>query len=486
MALTGFLLIPLYLQQLGIAALGVITLFLSIQACLLVFDLGISTSASTRAAKLTLDAGDHQMGFLLKFSEDMYWLIGLLVCLGLWLLSNLLSPKWLWITIKDASPTGWASTTHLLACASLLLTWPQNFYAAVLSGSYRQKMLAYIVAASALVKLLAVYVALNYFPNLLMLYSLLCAIALAQTVWMRYVSNSLYQQVAGRPRWADFKRSIMSSLDRNLLLIAAIGTLLAQGDKIYLSTLLPVTDYATYAVAAMLCGSLYMLINPLYAILLPYFVGVLSKQDDHALRRRYQQASEVAAILVVPAGLLLVFFSSTALKIWLDDPKMIEAASPVLYWLAVGTTAHGLLYVPYSLQIAVGWTSLALRMNLVLLLMLLPLLYLGSHLWGATGAAACWAVINLTFLLVWPVLMHRRLIVGHALTWSVKFVLVPIIITCIIMCLFRFIWLDGVQSLVVLAAGALGAYLTSLLCVTVAMPHGRLKFFQYLKASPIA
>lgn len=485
-ALTGFLLIPLYLQHLGVAALGVITLFLSIQACLLVFDLGLSTSASTRAANLALDASDHQMGALLKLSEDMYWLIGLLACMGLWLLSTLLLPKWLWSAVENSSPTGWASVTNLLACLSLLLTWPQNYYAAVLSGSYRQKILAYIVVVSALMKLLIVYMILKYAPNLLMLYSALCAVALVQTAWMRYASRLLYKQVAARLTWNDMKQSIKHSLDRNLLLIAAIGTILAQGDKVYLSMLLPVTEYAAYAVAAMLCGSLYMLINPLYTMLLPYFMAVLSKKDDQLLRGRYQQASQIAAILVVPAGLLLVFFCNVGLELWLDDPKMIETASPVLYWLAVGTTAHGLLYVPYSLQIATGWTSLALRMNLALLAMLLPLLYVGSHLWGAAGAAACWAVINLTFLLIWPALMHRRLIVGYALRWNAKFVFLPVIITCIVMYLFRFILLGSVQSMVVLAAGALAAYLASFLCVAIAMPYSRSKLFQYFKNSPAA
>ena len=57
----------------------------------------------------------------------------------------------------------------------------------------------------------------------------------------------------------------------------------------------------------------------------------------------------------------------------------------VLSLLAIGTCLNGLMVLPYALQLAYGWTRLALYINLVAVAVLAPLIYFLAIHFGAPG-----------------------------------------------------------------------------------------------------
>jgi O-antigen/teichoic acid export membrane protein len=432
-ALSSFILAPWYVQQLGHAGFGVIALFASLLACMVLFDMGLSTVATTRAATLHPTNADPEHRSWLGRAEKFYWLIGLTLSA---LIASLLlmSPQsWISAAFDQASPAGWASVSLILACLCLALTWPQNYYSSVATGLQRQTQLAQAISVCALVKIVSVVVTLYYSQNFLILFTVLALNAALLTYWLQKVSY--LKDDFGLDKtlsWKQWRHELSQIIHPSLWAISAIGTILNQGDKIFLSALLPVNEFAAYAIAALLCTSLYMIISPLYAVFLPYFVRVLREDDAQQLEKRYLLACGLTVVLVLPAGFSLAAFAPEILSLWLKDPAMIYSATEIVPWLALGSTAHGLLYPSYALQLAAGWTQLALRMNLALLCVTVPLIYFGANRWGGVGAAVCWTLLNLLFLIIWPALVHRKMLPKLGLHWYARYVALPALVASLI------------------------------------------------------
>ena len=103
--------------------------------------------------------------------------------------------------------------------------------------------------------------------------------------------------------------------------------------------------------------------------------------------------------------------------------------SPSGVRLAVGSALHGVMYVPFALTLACGAAGLALRINLVLLALLLPLLAALTSAYGALGAAAAWPLLHLAYVLFGGWFTHRTLMPGVAVAWLARDVGPPAIIS---------------------------------------------------------
>jgi hypothetical protein len=75
------------------------------------------------------------------------------------------------------------------------------------------------------------------------------------------------------------------------------------------------------------------------------------------------------------------------------------------------------MHVPWTLQLAHGWTSLGITVNSIALLVLVPLIVALTSRYGAAGGAMAWALLNTGYLAVIPAIMHRRVLKGEALRW---------------------------------------------------------------------
>jgi O-antigen/teichoic acid export membrane protein len=86
---------------------------------------------------------------------------------------------------------------------------------------------------------------------------------------------------------------------------------------------------------------------------------------------------------------------------------------------------NGFVGVPYQLQLATGWTSLTVKLNVTAVSVLTPALFVVIPRYGAIGAAWIWVVLNLGYLLFYTHFMHRRLLPGDKWRWYRQDVLLP-------------------------------------------------------------
>jgi hypothetical protein len=75
------------------------------------------------------------------------------------------------------------------------------------------------------------------------------------------------------------------------------------------------------------------------------------------------------------------------------------------------------MHLPYALQLAYGWTRLALLTNVVSVAVFIPSAWWLAENIGTVGVAAVWPMLNLCYICVVLPLMHRRIMPGELAAW---------------------------------------------------------------------
>jgi O-antigen/teichoic acid export membrane protein len=207
--------------------------------------------------------------------------------------------------------------------------------------------------------------------------------------------------------------------------ITFLAVLLTQVDKLLLSKMLSLEEFGYYAFAAMVAGALYMLVSPITTALFPRLVEWVTHHDDAALANAYHHGAQMVTLATVPVALLLCLHGDGVLYAWSADAHLANEAGPILSALALGTLLNCLMYVPYQAQVAHGWTSLTLKINLIAVLVLVPALFWVVPRHGALGAAWVWIVLNSGYLVVAIGLMHRRILPAEKWRWYGEDIVVP-------------------------------------------------------------
>jgi O-antigen/teichoic acid export membrane protein len=126
---------------------------------------------------------------------------------------------------------------------------------------------------------------------------------------------------------------------------------------------------------------------------------------------------------------MLVMFSYVIAMLWTQDPVTAERSYLLISILSCGTALNGLMNVPYALQLAHGWTQLALSANIVAVIVLVPMSIFLTSLYGAVGAASVWVILNSGYVVVSIHFMHKRLLKQEKWLWYLHDVLVPLAVS---------------------------------------------------------
>ena len=102
---------------------------------------------------------------------------------------------------------------------------------------------------------------------------------------------------------------------------------------------------------------------------------------------------------------------------WSGNQDLVLNTAPILSILVIGSFLNGLSYLPYQLQIAHGWTSLTLKLNIFVVLVSIPSILAIVPIYGVKGAAWVWVVMNAVYLLSASYLTHRKLLLDHKWSW---------------------------------------------------------------------
>ncbi len=236
-----------------------------------------------------------------------------------------------------------------------------------------------------------------------------------------------------------------------MLVTTLFALLLTNADKLLLSKLLSLEEFGYYMLAFTIASGLFFFINPISQAYYPQFSQLVALGDVSKLSHRYHQACKLVTLGIGPLCLLMALFSREILFAWSGDHQLSAQVALLLPFLAIGNGLHGLMHVPYMLQLANGWTSLSARINIIACLILLPALILAVPRHGATAAALIWITLNLGYVLLGIKLMHSKLLQGEMQSWYTKDILKPILPSLVILTLTRLTLPDNLSRTTIAA-----------------------------------
>lgn len=420
----SLLFVPVYLHFLGGEGYALIGFSLVLFALLQTLDLGLSAAFSRELARArAMGPNGVASRDLARTLEVVYWSVGLAIAALFLLCSPLVARHWL-------DPDGLSDQAVLdslrLMAVALALQWPMSLYNGGLSGLERQVTLNVVLASFGLLRGAGAALVLWQLSATPQAYfAWLCACHASQTALTALL---LWQALPSQPGRARFRPALLREVWRfaaGVSLIAVLGALASQIDKVLLSGLLPLEAFGYYMLAWTLSSALAYFAVPLASAVAPRFAALHARHDVPSLSDLYLRASELAAVAVVPVAAVLAAFSPLALQAWTGDSATSAAAAPLLALLLLGSALNSLLLVPFQLQLACGQVRLGISVNIAVVLLYCPMLALVVPSYGALGAAWAWLALNAAYALVVAGPMHRRVLPGIGGTWALRAVVLP-------------------------------------------------------------
>lgn len=425
-ALMGIAFVPLYIEYMGMEAYGLIGVFAILQAWLALLDMGMTPTLSREMARYTAGAHTAQsIRDLLRSLEVICFATALLIGIVIWLSASWLATHWLQAQKLPVEDVAQAISVMGFVVAFRFI---ESLYRGAILGLQRQVLFNVVNASLATLRGVGVLGVLAWIsPTIEAFFLWQGAISIVVIV---VLAGVVQRHLPPSERAPSFSRDAIKGVwqfARGMMAITFLSLLLMQTDKVLLSSLLSLEAFGYYTLAASVCGVLYLLVVPIAQSFSPRFTELATRCEAAALTSAYHQAAQLVAVLVVPAALVLMFFGENLLVVWAGNAALAHEAAPLVALLAIGWMFNALMNPPYMLQLAYGWTSFAVWMNVVAVMLLVPAIFLVTPRYGAVGAASVWAVLNAGYVLIAIHFMHRRLLTEEKWRWYLHDIFFPFI-----------------------------------------------------------
>ena len=421
----GLAFVPIYIQYLGIESYGLIGVFAILQASLGLFDLGVRPALAREMARFTAGAsGEQYIWDLLRSCEVTIGALALLFASMNWVASGWLASEWIDTQTLPHQSVSWSLALMGLATSAQFF---ESLYSSTLAGLQRQVAQNAISSTVATMKGVGAIAILEWVAPTAMAFFIwqsICAV-----VGLGLSAMVVYRYLPSPPAAPRFSITCLRSVWRfaaGLFVITLLALLLTQVDKILLSRLLTLDLFGYYTLATTVTGSLALGVTPIVAAYYPRFNQFVVIGDIESLRAAYHQSSQLVSVIVGSAASVLVVMAKPMLMAWTGSTELSERVAPTLTVLGLGTFMNCLMWIPYQLQLAHGWTSLAIATNTIAVILLVPALLVIVPTHGMLGAAWVWVLLNAGYLVFGVQLMHRRILRSDLWTWYVKDVGVPL------------------------------------------------------------
>lgn len=419
---------PLYLRTLGVEAYGLIGFQITLQALMQVLDFGLSPTINRELARYSAlpDKAQESRDFV-RTLEVGYWLIGVVIGLAIYAASPFLTLHWL---NQSSLPASVVEQSLRIIAVLIAAQWPLTLYQGGLLGLQRHPSLNIVRAAMTATAAVGGYLVITRIsPSVAALFAWQAAVSLGHVAIVMWL---LWRSLPPSRRPARIRFSAIRHTGRfaaGMTVITITGLLLSQLDRLVLSRVVSLEQFGYYVIAGMMSiNGLYAVIRPMFMSIFPRFSELVASSDTSSVERTYRRGWQLMMGLIVPATALIVMFSDWLILLWTRDSVVAQAAGPIASLLVIGTALNGLMNVPFALQLARGWTSLSVKVNIVLALLACPAIFFAAQWYGTVAAAAVWPASMAVYMLVALPAIHRALLPTLGMRWFLKEIAAPIVV----------------------------------------------------------
>lgn len=420
------LLIPLYIRYLGIESYGLVGFYGTLIGSMSILDLGLSLTLSRELAKHKYNNHSVEDIRNLTFSlECIYWIVGVLLALIIIGASGFIANHW--VQTEDL-PVSAVRQTIMLMGLVVAFQWPISLYDGGLRGLDEQLLGNSISLVMLTLRGAGVIIVLKYFSATLQAFFLWQAgISFLYVLVMRWGLWKKMPLSSTRTRFSVEQLRIIWRFAAGVTGIGAITLFLAQVDKILLSKILPLSQFGYYTLAFTIATSITLIVGPISQAFFPRLTGLVAAGNRDELIQLYHKACRLMASFIFPVAFVLVFFIKDILWIWTKNGNTTENTYQLAQVLIIGSMFNAIMVLPYNLIIAHGWTKFSFYQNLIAVIILLPMLFVWTNLYGAIGATFVWLSVNTGYIFISQPLMHRKLLKGELGKWYLNDTLLPML-----------------------------------------------------------
>lgn len=426
-AVVGLVFIPVYVNRLGVEAYGLIGFYVVLQSWLAVLDLGITPTMTREAARFS--QGEEALGKfaeLFRSVELLVFAIAVSIAIAIWLFSEAIANFWL---RTSALPVDRIAQVIAIMAFVVALRFCEGIYRGVLYG--RERLLLYnsVYAVLSTIRYGGAAIAVTAIPTIEVFFLWQAAVAVLSVAVLRWVA---YRALSRTASPVGFSLDALLRVHRfagGMSITAVLGLVFTQLDKLILTRLVDLDVFGVYMLATAVAGILPVLASPSASAYFPRLSRAVAERDSMAERRLFFSGVQVVSIFSAPVLAVCVLLGYELIFAWTGDRDVAADVALVLGFIAAGTYCNAVMQIPFMLQLAHGWTTLSVRVNLLGIIVLVPMVYFGVQFYGALGAAAAWAVANLLVLVLAVAIMHQRLLRGGAGSFFSKGIAYPLLVS---------------------------------------------------------
>ncbi|MNK73874.1 Polysaccharide biosynthesis protein [compost metagenome] len=423
-----YLFVPFYLKFLGIDSYALVGFYSTLLGILSFADLGFTATLTREMARLaTSQDADKAKRNLLRTYELAYAVVTLMLMAAVWFLAPWIGMNWLHSNTMTAQ-----ELTEVIRWmgAAIALQLPAGLYAGGLMGLQKQ-IHANVIQV--------IWGGVRGVGGILVLW-LLSPTILAFAIW-QLIANLIYLFTVRYTVWKaippspgmgrpQFSMDVIHGTWRYALGMSGmtlISTLLIQADKVVASNLLPLTSLGYYMLAGTLALIPVSAATPIGMALFPRFTELVACGDREQLVALYHRATQLLALFIIPAGLVVALCSRLAIFAWTGSTEAAQQAELTATFLAMGQLLQALMVGPYYLALANGNTKLNLIVGVISLVLLMPLLPLLIAQFGAPGGGLSWFLMNILVLPAFMVVFHHKFLHGELTKWFTRSLMIPLL-----------------------------------------------------------
>jgi O-antigen/teichoic acid export membrane protein len=430
--LVGMLFVPMYMKFMGAEAYGLVGFFSMLQAWFLLLDMGLTPTMSREVARFQGGATDAlNLRNLLRTLEGIFGGVALLGMAIMMIGAGAIATKWL--KFHQLS-VGDVKKAVMLMAVITALRWICGLYRGAINGFEKLVWLNtfnIMIASFKFIVIIPFFIFVGATPIKFFSYQLM--IAVVECIILIFKTYHLMPNLDKDQSSAWHLKPLVGVLKFSLTIAftSVIWVFVTQTDKLVLSKILILSDYAYFSLAVLVAGGVMVVGGPISGALLPRLTALNAEGDEEGLIRLYRNATQAVAVIVIPVTSVLAFFAEHVLWAWTGDVNLAYKAAPILSLYVIGNGILAIAAFPYYLQFSKGDLKLHLIGNALFVIIFLPLLIWAARTYGAIGAGYAWVVANLIPFLIWLPVVHRRFVKGLHSKWLLQDLL-PITISTII------------------------------------------------------
>lgn len=424
----GIVMVPMYVSYMGMEAYGLVGFYAMSQSWFQLLDMGLTPTMSRETARYQGGATDAlSLRRLLRTLESIFVCVAVFgVAAALAGSSNIASS---WLKVQYL-PLREVRNSIMLMGIVVALRWLCGLYRGAITGFERLIWLSgfsIAIASARFVLIIPFFIYVGTTPEYFFAYQLV--VAVIEVVLMVRQTYRILPKVDIDKRiawqWEPLRGVLKFSL--SIAFTTSVWVLATQTDKLVLSKLLPLTDYAYFSLAVLLASGVLVISAPISTALLPRLTKLSAEGDEAGLIRLYRNTTQLVGIVTVPTTLVLAFFAEPVLWAWTGNAEIARRAAPVLMLYSLGNGILALTAFPYYLQFAKGDMKLHLTGNALFVVIFIPLLLWSTEKYGMVGAGYAWVIANLIPFMFWLPIVHARFVKGLHTRWLLRDV-IPILI----------------------------------------------------------